>query len=323
MGRNSGGPLVGVVGGVIDRTYFPASLPIYAGLRLAEGGEEWLAGLPDLVGQLAAKWSLRLEVPFHGGSAAWVAPATLPDGTAAVLKVSWPHREAREEASALRLWDGQGACQLLAEDRDRYALLIERCQPGVPLSTLDAPAAERLTIAATVLRRLWTTTGFEQAAAGFEKVADVTAEWAQLATERMDRIRPGYDAGLVRQGIRLLELLPSTATRSVLVHGDFNPGNVLSAQRAEWLAIDAKPMIGDPGYDPSPMLLQVDPTMDKAVLAQRFRLFGELVGEPADRLVAWSFARTVEAALWSANRGEIGDGADDMALAGILAALLD
>jgi streptomycin 6-kinase len=313
--------LVGVVRGVIDRTYFPESLPIYHGLRRAEGGEQWLAELPDLVARLAAEWSLRLDVPFHGGSAAWVAPATLPDGTAAVLKVSWPHREAREEASALRLWDGQGACRLLAEDRDRYALLIERCQPGLPLSTLDAPAEERLTIAANVLRRLWTTIG--RAQAGFEKVADVTAEWAGIATERMERIRPAYDPGLVRQGIGLLELLPATTTRSVLVHGDFNPGNVLSAKRADWLAIDAKPMIGDPGYDPSPMLLQVDPSTDKTVLARRFRLFGELVGEPADRLLAWSFARTVEAALWSANRGEIGEGADDMALAGILAALLD
>ncbi len=319
MGRHPGGPLVGVVRGVIDRTYFPDSLPIYAGLRRAEGGEQWLAGLPELVRQLADKWSLRLEPPFHGGSAAWVAPATLPDGTAAVLKVSWPHREAREEATALRQWDGRGAIRLLAEDRDRYALLIERCHPGVPLSTLDAPAEERLTIAATVLSRLWT----QSATSGFEKVADVTAEWAPIATERMERIRPGYDPGLVRRGIQLLEVLPETATRSVLVHGDFNPGNVLSAQRAQWLAIDAKPMIGDPGYDPCPMLLQVDPTTDKATLAERFGLFGELVGEPAERLVAWSFARTVEAALWSANRGEIDVGAENMVTAGILASLLD
>lgn len=67
----------------------------------------------------------------------------------------------------------------------------------------------------------------------------------------MERIRLAYDPGLVRHRIRLLELLPAIATRSVLVHGDFNPGNVLSAQRAEWLTIDASPMLDDPGYDPS------------------------------------------------------------------------
>jgi streptomycin 6-kinase len=82
-------------------------------------------------------------------------------------------------------------------------------------------------------------------------------------------------------------------------------------------------MIGDPGYDPSPMLLQVDPDTEKTTLARRFRRFGELVGEPADRLLAWSFARTVEAALWSANRGEIEVGAEDMVTAGILASLID
>lgn len=43
------------------------------------------------------------------GRAAGVAPATLPDGTAVIVKISWPHREMYGEAAALRLWDGRGA----------------------------------------------------------------------------------------------------------------------------------------------------------------------------------------------------------------------
>jgi streptomycin 6-kinase len=108
------------------------------------------------------------------------------------------------------------------------------------------------------------------------------------------------------------------------VHGDFNPGNVLSADREPWLAIDAKPMIGDPGYDPSPLLLQVDDPLKhpEPVLQTRFRLFADAVGEPIVRLVAWSVAREVEAALWYASRDEIDDGIRTMGNARTLADLL-
>jgi streptomycin 6-kinase len=47
--------------------------------------------------------------------------------------------------------------------------------------------------------------------------------------------------------------LPS-ASRRVLLHGDFNPGNVLSWGDGRWAVIDPKPMIGDPAYDPWPLV---------------------------------------------------------------------
>ena len=73
----------------------------------------------------------------------------------------------------------------------------------------------------------------------------------------MDEFRPALDAGLVETGARLLEELPATATRCLVIHGDFNPTNILRAEREPWLAIDAKPMLGDPGYDLAPLVIQV------------------------------------------------------------------
>ena len=57
-----------------------------------------------------------------------------------------------------------------------------------------------------------------------------------------------------RQGLNTLssldrEFTPESLARAVLLHGDFHPGNVLSAQREPWLAIDCKPVVGDPAYD--------------------------------------------------------------------------
>jgi streptomycin 6-kinase len=38
-------------------------------------GQAWLAAVPGIVAEFAARWELSLGPPFEGGCAAWVAPA--------------------------------------------------------------------------------------------------------------------------------------------------------------------------------------------------------------------------------------------------------
>lgn len=285
----------------------------------------WESALPELIARYTRRWRLQLGKPFGGGSVSFTAPATTSDGTAAVFKLSIPDREARFEAEALQWWDGRGSVRLLEHDHDDYALLIERCRPGVRLDDHHELRADaRLEIAARLLVGLWET-GIPRSSC-YERVGDVTAEWADLAARRMEMIKPPYDADLVDHGVQLLRTLPASATRNVIVHGDFNPGNILSATRSPWLVIDPKPMIGDPGYDLCPLLLLVDdPFLHEdpaAVLNHRANLVAEIVGEPAERLIAWSIARCVEAALWHASRSEIPAGAGKMAEASALAHLI-
>jgi len=304
---------------------FPSTLPIMDTLGRSRSGREWLARLPATVAVLRSRWSLRLEAPFHGGSCSWVAPATRPDGAPAVLKISWPHREAAGEAEALRLWAGNGAVRLLREDREHHALLLERCDPGHPLrSAFELTASERLLAGTEILRELWQTPVPEHT--GLEHLAAVTAEWADLAEERVERLRPGFDPGLVARGIRLLRELPATASRRVVVHGDFNPGNVVAASRRPWLAIDAKPMIGDPAYDPWPLVEQIDDPFAYAdphgVLAERFALLADALAQDAERLQAWGIARRVETALYVAADGDVQGSHGVMREARVLADLL-
>ncbi len=269
-------------------------------------GDPWLAALPGLVEELERHWDVRIGEPFEGGMASWSAPASRADGTDVVVKLAFPHREAREEGTALQLWGGEGAVLLLDEDRERRALLIERCQPGTTLRDTGLPVEDALSIGAELLRRLWREPGNPSA---YERVADVTAEWAVDVRRRVERQSPPFDVGLVELGASLLESLPASAARdTVVVHGDFNPGNVLAATREPWLAIDPHPMVGDPAYDPSQFLLQVDDPFEHAyppaVLVHRFEFFGDLVGEDPRRMFAWAVAREVEYAMWEWSRGQ-------------------
>ncbi|WP_245981813.1 aminoglycoside phosphotransferase family protein [Streptomyces reniochalinae] len=284
---------------------FPPTVPVLTEMSRTDSGRAWLAGLPALVEKVRARWQLRLGAPFHGGSCSWVAPAERADGSRAVLKLTWPHPEARTEGTALSLWNGDSAVRVHEQDAEHFALLLERVEPGDELGRADhLPAEDRLLSAAEVLRRLWSADAAKAAALGIDALADTTAGWARVAERQAARQWPAeLDAGLYRLAERLFRALPPTADRTVVLHGDFNPGNLLSARRAPWLAIDAKPMTGDAAFDPWPLLEQIDDPFahpdPHRVLRHRTALLADAVGEDVDRIRAWAVARHVEYALWS------------------------
>jgi streptomycin 6-kinase len=293
------------------------SLPIpesfRASLENEPGANEWLDRLPSLVREIADRWQLTLGSPFVGGMTSWTAPARRTDGTTAVLKVVWPHREAREEATALHFWDGDGAVRLLDHEREQWALLLERCTPGTKLGDTDLEPSNALAIGADLLTRLWREPTDR---APYEQLADVTRDWANTVRCHLDDLDARFDRGLLVLGADLLENLPNTARRTVVLHGDFNPGNVLAAKREPWLAIDCKPMVGDAAFDPSQFVLQVgDPFSQgdpERVLDERFKRFADLIGEDAQRCIAWGTARESEYAVWEWTRGNITDALEAM-----------
>jgi streptomycin 6-kinase len=201
---------------------------------------------------------------------------------------------------------------------------MERCDPGLPLSKAPMGAGEGLRVASALLRQLWV---IPPSGHGLEYLADVCAEWATAVRDRQASLRPPFDPGLVELGAHLLESLPVSATEEVVVHGDANPTNFLSATRSPWLLIDAKPMVGDPGYDVAPLALQLGDPLERPhpthVLRRRYEVLEDLLGIPFGRLVAWSVARSVESALWEASTDDVAVGVDEMATVAVLAELLE
>jgi streptomycin 6-kinase len=164
-----------------------------------------------------------------------------------------------------------------------------------------------------VLARLWRDPPHD---AQYESLADVTRDWSRTVRDHLDELDARFDRGLLGLGAELLEELPRSAKRTAVLHGDFNPGNLLAATRAPWLSIDCKPMIGDPAFDPSQFVLQAcDPFSERdaaRVVDERFRQFADLVGEDARRCVAWGVAREAEYATWEWTRGHAAESLDAM-----------
>jgi streptomycin 6-kinase len=215
------------------------SIPRAFACRITEvhgaAGDAWLGRLPTIVTDCARRWSLRLDAPFQPLSYNYVAPVTRADGTPAVLKVGLPDPALRREAGALRLFDGRGAARLLAADLDRGALLLERLEPGEPLSALRADEAAT-TIAAQVMRQLWRPAPAEHA---FPSVADWAAGLGDLR-QRFGGTSGLLPPALVDEAEALFADLIASMGEPVLLHGDLHHDNILTAGRHPWLAIDPK-----------------------------------------------------------------------------------
>jgi len=121
-------------------------------LRGAEGAE-WLGRLPATLAFCEERWSVSVGPPFPELSYSYVAPVLQADGTATVLKLSLPNSDFRAEAEALRLFGGRGAARLLELDLERGAMLLERLEPGAPLTSVRDDE-EATSIVAGVLKQL-------------------------------------------------------------------------------------------------------------------------------------------------------------------------
>jgi streptomycin 6-kinase len=231
-----------------------------------------VSALADVARDVADAWGLDLGPPFAGGHHSYVAPA----GEDAVLKLRpSDDDESDQEAEALILWAGDGAVRLLREDRSRRAVLLERALPGKDLS--GRPDSEATGIAIEVALRLW-----RPAAEPFRWIGDHVPSW-------LTGVRP-TDPGA--------ELLPLARElyaeldvgKHTLVHGDLHHHNILESG-GRFVAIDPKPMLGEPEYDvPSFLWNPLDREMTLERTERRLDAF-RAAGLDGDRLRAWAVIR--------------------------------
>ncbi len=265
--------------------------------RFGPSGQRFVRELPQRLADVAARWELTLTEPLPIGIGGYLIGVRTVDGREAVLKVSptggeQDHRN-ELEAYALKRWCGEGAVMLFEADLVAGALLIERCAPGATIDTL--PDDEMLTTGCELARRLHRVADAEDERLLPHAVTEVADRVA-----RFDELMDGMGRPLTPIAERVVrrshEQLVGDSGPLVVCHGDMNPGNLLSAQRMDWLAVDPLPVRADGAYDAASLvwskrpwlLAQADPA---ALLERRIRLAAAALGTETRRVRAWTFAR--------------------------------
>jgi streptomycin 6-kinase len=251
-----------------------------------EAGRAWLQQLPRLVEECEKQWSLRLGDPFPHAYASLALPATLADGDEAVLKICFPDRESEHEADALAHWNGRGAVRLLERDRERRALLVERCLPGNHLRQLAPDAA--LDVIVGLLPRLWVTAGEP-----FRTLETEAAWWASYLPEKWERSQRPFEQELLEAALEALRELVPTQGDTVLVNQDLHADNILGAEREPWLAIDPKPLLGEREFGLASVIRAPELGHSEQDVRHRLdRLTTELALDP-ERARGWALAQTL------------------------------
>ncbi|GAA3670305.1 aminoglycoside phosphotransferase family protein [Nonomuraea antimicrobica] len=267
-------------------------------------GRAWSAGLPALAERFLAEWELRPDGESRHGVVALVLPVVRADGTKAALKLQPVTDETAWEASSLRAWAGDGSVLLLDSDPETGTLLLERLEADRSLATVpDVMAA--LDVLTTLLRRLVAHPG----PADVRRLGDLAQGMLDDVEGALQRLPRDRDRHWLRWCAgAVAELVPDPGDR--LLHWDLHYENVLAADREPWLAIDPKPLVGDPGFDLLPALHnrwdEVVATGDvpRAVL-RRFDFMVDGLGLDRRRAAGWTFGRVLQNCLWDAADGAL------------------
>ena len=210
--------------------------------------------------------------------------ATLPDGTPVVLKHVHPHRESEHEADALERWGGDGAVRLLA--RDGWTLLLERCEPGEPLSRL---AATRSAVLIELLPRLWVPAG-----PPFRPLADEAAWWCSYLPDQLGAGRAARSSGgcSTRRSTRSPRCRAPRASRCSSTRTcTATTCSPRSASRG--CVIDPKPLLAEREFSLAPIIRSAELGHGrKQVLRRLDRLTAEL-GLDRERARLWTLGATI------------------------------
>jgi streptomycin 6-kinase len=246
---------------------------------------DWLPRVPALLEECREQWQLRLGEPYPPGAAGYTVRADGADGTRAVLKLINPHRESEQEADALERWDGDGAVRLLARDDERWAMLLERCEPGTFLS--ERPADEALGVLIELLPRLW------KPADGFRALAVEAAWWESYLEREWDAAGRRYERAIVDAALDALRTLTPTQGGLVLVHQDLHGENVLAAQREPWLVIDPKPLAAEREFAAAPIVRSGELGPNKRDALYRLDRVSAELGLDRERVRGWTIGQSV------------------------------
>jgi streptomycin 6-kinase len=226
------------------------------------GAERWIEELPERIAALESAWSLRAGPPYESATEAYVAPATLADGTAAVLKIllPWPGGPVNHEPTVLRLAGGNGLVRLLRDDDAHGALLLEALGP--PLDQLGVATTRRHEIMCDTLTDFWhgTREAPGLATLGLPSGADKAAWLADHITELAASLDGACTSAAIDHALACADRRRQAhdPRRATLVHGDVHQWNTLRHPDGGFRFVDPDGLFAEAEYDLG-ILMREDP----------------------------------------------------------------
>jgi streptomycin 6-kinase len=108
-----------------------------------------------------------------------------------------------------------------------------------------------------------------------------------------------------REACEVLDGLLADAPTPVVLHGDLHHGNLLRGP-AGWVAIDPHGLVGDPGYDVGPLLINPWGAEVASLVPRRLEVLARELELDPERLRRRGFVRAVLSAAWTlADTGKV------------------
>jgi streptomycin 6-kinase len=260
-----------------------------------EAGRAFITALPTRTADFLDRWDLRVDGRAMHGVTALVLPVLRADDTPAVLKLQLLDDESEGEPTALRIWNGDHAVHLLDHDPTTGTMLLERLDHTRMLSH-HPDAHEATLVIADLLAHLTAI----PAPPGIRRLGDIAAGMLNEAPRALRRIPDPETRTLLDDcAAALREVAPDPGDR--LLHWDLHDQNVLAGTRAPWLAIDPKPLAGDPAFDLWPA---INNRFDPDDVPWRFDALTNTLSLDRERARAWTLARVLQNALWHIKDGD-------------------
>jgi len=242
--------------------------------------DDWLQEATHEAKQFAESWDLKIHGFMTGGQLSLPLACTCSNGNQVVLKISAPWNQSAPgaERNALQSWNGQGAVKLLECNQPGNVLLLERLDPGSPMSHQldDTQACQQI---AQLHQQLIAV----DAPLGFPDAIEQTSLHQKLA-------RTSWGKGL--QDIISMSHLVAfeefvlqwcQGGKASVVHGDFQNKNILLHGK-QLLVIDPAPALADPLMDLANWLLIFNPNQG---VERRAKILAKLLDLDLERLMVW------------------------------------
>ena len=265
-------------------------------------GERWLKSLDDRIDRLKKYWDITTVQVVDRLTYNLVAYVDSSIYGPAVLKLSVKPEELQHEWAALEYFGGTGAVKVIAYEKQEGALLLERCQPGTPLTHLFPDRDEQATdIALEIIEKLASKSANAKSEHGNDAMLFLTMnQWfSPLLNQNQKEIPSEY---LLQARFFLEEILEMNLPVR-LAHGDLHHGNILQSEQG-WVSIDPKGVYGTLGFDVGCLLR--NPLDELVTHSNMSSLIGRRLDQCAYRLsidrsflVKLGYVQAVLAASWA------------------------